>query len=191
MFPEEEDGTPEMGETEAPPTSVELSEDEVPATDITFECPHCSKSLSIDPRGAGLVILCVQCGQPVTVPIPEGLEIEDFDASPEDISVQLLHARQNLAKFQARISEMEQELDELRTFRENALRIGLLPPLHYLAIRFIGNASLTGAKRALLSQSEFARAQALSVRCTHVELAAEPRFSDLFMEHMFFPEEGA
>ena len=27
MFPEEEeDGTPEMGETEAPPTSVELSE---------------------------------------------------------------------------------------------------------------------------------------------------------------------
>ncbi len=124
MFPEEEeDGTPEMGETEAPPTSVELSEDEVPATDITFECPHCSKSLSIDPRGAGLVILCVQCGQPVTVPIPEGLEIEDFDASPEDISVQLLHARQNLAKFQARISEMEQELDELRTFRENALRI--------------------------------------------------------------------
>ena len=43
MFPEEEeDGTPEMGETEAPPTSVELSEDEVPATDITFECPHCS-----------------------------------------------------------------------------------------------------------------------------------------------------
>lgn len=123
MFPEEEeDGTPEMGETEAPPTSVELSEDEVPATDITFECPHCSKSLSIDPRGAGLVILCVQCGQPVTVPIPEGLEIEDFDASPEDISVQLLHARQNLAKFQARISEMEQELDELRTFRENAIR---------------------------------------------------------------------
>ncbi len=75
--------------------------------------------------------------------------------------------------------------------RENALRIGLLPPLHYLAIRFIGNASLTGAKRALLSQAEFARAQALRARCTHVELAAEPHFADLFMEHMLFPEENA
>ena len=75
--------------------------------------------------------------------------------------------------------------------RENALRIGLLPPVHYLAIRFIGNASLTGAKRALLSQSEFARAQALRKRCTHVELAAEPHFSDLFMEHMLFPSPDA
>lgn len=147
MFPKEEEGTPEIddaasteqtgtaevddadaasgaegGETDIQ-TSVELDDDDVPATDIAFECPHCSKSLSIDPRGAGLVILCVQCGKPVTVPIPEGLEIDDFDASPEELSVQLLHARQNLAKFQARMSEMEEELDELRTFRENALRI--------------------------------------------------------------------
>ena len=74
--------------------------------------------------------------------------------------------------------------------RENALRIGLLPPLHYLSIRFIGNASLTGAKRALLAQTEFVRAQALRTRTVHVELASEPRFTDLFMEHMFFPEEG-
>lgn len=73
--------------------------------------------------------------------------------------------------------------------RENALRIGLLPPLHYLAIRFVGNASLTGAKRALLAQTEFVRAQALRARTTHVELASEPHFTDLFMEHMFFPEE--
>ena len=73
--------------------------------------------------------------------------------------------------------------------RENALRIGLLPPLHYLAIRFIGNASLNGAKRALLSQTEFARAQALRARAIHVELASEPHFTDLFMDHMFFPEE--
>ncbi len=73
--------------------------------------------------------------------------------------------------------------------RENALRIGLLPPLHYLSIRFIGNASLTGAKRALLAQAEFARAQTLRARCTHVELAAEPHFAERFMEHMLFPEQ--
>jgi uncharacterized 2Fe-2S/4Fe-4S cluster protein (DUF4445 family) len=75
--------------------------------------------------------------------------------------------------------------------RESALRIGLLPPLYFQTIRFIGNASLTGAKRALLSQTELARAQALRARCVHVELASEPSFTDLFMEHMLFPEESA
>ena len=73
--------------------------------------------------------------------------------------------------------------------RENALRIGLLPAVHYLSIRFIGNASLTGAKRALLAQTELDRAQALRSRATHVELAAEPHFMDLFMRHMSFPSE--
>ena len=62
--------------------SRELDPDEIPETDIVFECPHCGKSLSIDPRGAGLVIRCTQCQQPVTVPIPEGMAIEDFDATP-------------------------------------------------------------------------------------------------------------
>jgi len=72
--------------------------------------------------------------------------------------------------------------------RENALRIGLLPPFPPASIRFVGNASLTGAKRALLAQSELERAQALLSRAEHVELASEPGFADLFMEHMLFPE---
>lgn len=103
-------------------TSIELDQEEVPETDITFECPHCGKGLSIDPRGAGLVISCTLCGQPVTVPIPEGMEIDDFDATPEELSVQLLIARQHLAKAQARIATLEQEVDELQTFRDSALR---------------------------------------------------------------------
>lgn len=102
--------------------SIELDQEEVPETDITFECPHCGKGLSIDPRGAGLVISCALCGQPVTVPIPEGMEIDDFDATPEELSIQLLSARQHLAKAQAHIVELEQELDVLRVFRESALR---------------------------------------------------------------------
>lgn len=102
--------------------SVELDQEQVPDTDITFECPHCGKSLSIDPRGAGLVISCTLCGQPVTVPIPEGLEIDDFDATPEELSIQLLSARKNLAKSQARITTLEAELDELRAFHDLALR---------------------------------------------------------------------
>lgn len=102
--------------------SIELDQEEVPETDITFECPHCGKGLSIDPRGAGLVISCALCGQPVTVPIPEGMEIDDFDATPEELSIQLLSARQNLAKAQAHLATLEQELDVLRVFRESALR---------------------------------------------------------------------
>ncbi len=104
------------------PESLELDQEQVPETDITFECPHCGKSLSIDPRGAGLVISCTLCGQPVTVPIPEGLEIDDFDATPEELSIQLLSARKNLAKAQARITTLEAELDELRAFQDLALR---------------------------------------------------------------------
>jgi len=72
--------------------------------------------------------------------------------------------------------------------RENALRIGLLPPVHYQTIRFIGNASLTGAKRVLLSQTELDRAQALRARSVHVDLASVPSFAELFAEHMLFPE---
>ena len=102
--------------------SIELDQEQVPDTDITFECPHCGKSLSIDPRGAGLVISCTLCGQPITVPIPAGLEIDDFDATPEELSIQLLSARKNLAKAQAHISTLEAELDELRAFHDLALR---------------------------------------------------------------------
>jgi len=38
--------------------------------DIVFECPHCSKSMAIDPRGAGYVITCPQCTNQMTVPQP-------------------------------------------------------------------------------------------------------------------------
>ena len=70
----------------------------------------------------------------------------------------------------------------------NAVRIGLLPPIADGATRFIGNASLTGAKRALLAHDELAKARSLRKRATHIDLSAEPCFSDCFMEYMLFPE---
>ena len=94
--------------------SEELDAGDIPETDIVFECPNCSKSLSIDPRGAGLVIRCTQCGEAVTVPIPEGMEIEDFDATPEELSSQLLQTRQALSKAQKRVSELEEKLADAR-----------------------------------------------------------------------------
>ena len=100
--------------------SVELDDEEIPATDITFECPHCAKSLSIDPRGAGLTIPCPHCENPVTVPIPEGMEIDDFDATPEELSMQLARARQNLMRAQGQLADMAAELAELRDFKAEA-----------------------------------------------------------------------
>ncbi|MBQ7667434.1 MAG: hypothetical protein IJS46_05505 [Kiritimatiellae bacterium] len=90
--------------------SEEIDTEDIPETDIVFECPHCSKSLSIDQRGAGLVIRCTQCGEPVTVPIPEGMEIEDFDATPEQLSAQLLQTRQALAKALKQSDELASQL---------------------------------------------------------------------------------
>ena len=71
---------------------------------------------------------------------------------------------------------------------EHAMQIGLLPHLPRNRIRFVGNASLTGAKRALLAQHELHRAQAIRQRTLHVELAAEPGFADCFMDAMFLGE---
>ena len=58
-------------------------------TDIVFDCPHCSKTLVIDYRGAGLQISCSECGKDVLVPIPDGMELTDLDMDPGEILKQL------------------------------------------------------------------------------------------------------
>jgi uncharacterized 2Fe-2S/4Fe-4S cluster protein (DUF4445 family) len=75
--------------------------------------------------------------------------------------------------------------------RNNAQRIGLLPPLPHERIRFIGNASSMGAKMALLSVKERARAEQLRKRSEHVDLSTDPAFQDAFGMAMLFPEEEA
>lgn len=71
----------------------------------------------------------------------------------------------------------------------NAMRIGLLPHANETAVRFIGNASLAGAKQALLARSERARAQSLRDCTEHIDLSCQPGFSNCFIEHMLFPSD--
>ena len=52
---------------------------EIRDTDIVFDCPHCSKTLVIDYRGAGLQINCSECGKDVLVPIPDGKHCPEED----------------------------------------------------------------------------------------------------------------
>jgi uncharacterized 2Fe-2S/4Fe-4S cluster protein (DUF4445 family) len=67
---------------------------------------------------------------------------------------------------------------------EHAMEIGLLPHVPLKRIRSVGNSSLTGAKRVLLSNAELARAEHIRDCSEHVELASEPGFTDAFMDAM-------
>ena len=90
-------------------------------TDIVFDCPHCGHNLAIDYRGAGLQIECVNCGESVLVPIPDGMKIDDLDIEPGEILKQLFAARRNLQRAEARIGELELELRGV-TMRSDSLR---------------------------------------------------------------------
>lgn len=78
------------------------------ASDIVFDCEHCGHQLVIDVRGAGLTVACTECGEPVEVPIPEGMEVADFDESAEQLFSQILHLRRMLARAEGRVEELEQ-----------------------------------------------------------------------------------
>jgi len=87
-------------------------------TDIVFECPHCGKSLAIDPRGAGLTIACPDCGNHIQVPIPEGMEIADIDSSSEEQEIRIIHMREIIAEHQTRIAALEQHVQDLEARRD-------------------------------------------------------------------------
>lgn len=110
-------------EVEAP-VEEEADEDagtEIRDTDIVFDCPHCGHNLAIDYRGAGLQIECVNCGESVLVPIPDGMKIDDLDIEPGEILKQLFAARRNLQRAEARIEELELEVRGV-TMRRDTLR---------------------------------------------------------------------
>ena len=72
--------------------------------------------------------------------------------------------------------------------RNHARRIGLLPPIAGRKIRFIGNASSLGAKRALLSVAEKKYASEIARVVRHVDLSLSPEFQMEFGAAMMFPE---
>jgi uncharacterized 2Fe-2S/4Fe-4S cluster protein (DUF4445 family) len=73
--------------------------------------------------------------------------------------------------------------------RQNAQAIGLVPRVPLERIRYIGNASLAGAKLALLSGAVKQLVRAIARSTGSVELSLHPRFQELFAESMMFPPE--
>lgn len=83
-------------------------------TDIVFDCPHCSKTLVIDYRGAGLQISCSECGKDVLVPIPDGMELTDLDMDPGEILKQLFATRKNFQKAELEIQSLKARFAQLQ-----------------------------------------------------------------------------
>ena len=65
--------------------------------------------------------------------------------------------------------------------------IGLLPDLPLERFQFIGNASLAGARLALLSDEARRRLRRDAQRMTYCELSVEPTFMDEYVSALFLP----
>jgi uncharacterized 2Fe-2S/4Fe-4S cluster protein (DUF4445 family) len=65
---------------------------------------------------------------------------------------------------------------------ESAITIGMLPALPLERFKQVGNAAGSGARLALISQSQRARAQEIAQQDGYIELAAVPNFARKFAE---------
>jgi uncharacterized 2Fe-2S/4Fe-4S cluster protein (DUF4445 family) len=68
----------------------------------------------------------------------------------------------------------------------NSQALGLLPDVPDRKIVFVGNASLAGARKLLLSRSDRTEAESLAARISHVSLATRPDFQDEFVRALEF-----
>ncbi len=68
----------------------------------------------------------------------------------------------------------------------NAAAIGLLPDVDDTKVVFVGNSSLAGARRLLVSREEKKRIESLVGRIRYVSLASDPGFQDHFIQAVEF-----
>ena len=71
--------------------------------------------------------------------------------------------------------------------RDKAQRIGLIPDVDHERVQYVGNASLAGARWALLSVEARRQAEDLARRTRHVELSVDKAFQEEFVDAMVFP----
>ena len=71
---------------------------------------------------------------------------------------------------------------------DNAVAIGLLPPLPLERFAQVGNAAGVGVARMLASTAERERAAEIASRCRYVELNTHPQFQERFIANIGFAE---
>ena len=74
---------------------------------------------------------------------------------------------------------------------EHAITIGLLPDIPRDKFRFIGNASLKGARLACKDSKLFERSREIARSMMNIELSEDPSYMDNFMAALFFPHTRA
>ncbi len=93
----------------------------VKTADIVFDCPFCNKSMAIDPRGAGMMISCPDCGQKVQVPgMPNAdtAAMNALAASNEAPEVRIQLLTEALEASQAKVERLVANLEEVRDRRK-------------------------------------------------------------------------
>jgi uncharacterized 2Fe-2S/4Fe-4S cluster protein (DUF4445 family) len=70
---------------------------------------------------------------------------------------------------------------------ENAVQIGLLPDLPLERIKFVGNSSVAGARKALLSLAARKNAARIAAKLTNFELSLEREFMEAYVAGLFLP----
>jgi uncharacterized 2Fe-2S/4Fe-4S cluster protein (DUF4445 family) len=124
---------------------------------------------------------------------------KDITLTQRDISeVQLAKAAVRTG-IEALLSEMNiswQEIEEIiiaggfgtAINPASAIAIGMFPPLPLERFREAGNAAGTGARLALLSTSQRAKAEEIARTISYLELTARPDFSSQFARALSFPD---
>ncbi len=65
---------------------------------------------------------------------------------------------------------------------DNAVRVGMFPPLPRLCFKQVGNAAGIGAKILLLSETQRKKADFIASQEEYIELTAEPIFKEIYVE---------
>ncbi len=69
---------------------------------------------------------------------------------------------------------------------ENAMRIGLLPPIAPDKVEKVGNAAIEGARHALISRVKREEVEALAERIEHIKLEEVENFQEKFIGELYF-----
>ncbi len=72
------------------------------------------------------------------------------------------------------------------TNTENAIRIGLLPPVARNKVKKVGNAALEGARQVLVSRVKRKEAEEVAKRIEHIKLEEEQDFMEKFVTELYF-----
>jgi len=72
---------------------------------------------------------------------------------------------------------------------ENAIRIGLLPDINPEKVTLVGNAALSGARIALLSQKSRNKARQIAEEASYIELGADPAFNKALIASTYLPHQ--